>query len=57
VTLNQDAVDLDRAQHKERVEATRVQWLADKAAKEAAEAEADSEEEEALDVGASFADY
>jgi len=52
VTLNQDAVDQDRAEHAARVEATRIKWLADKAAKDAAEAEAESEDEEALDCSA-----
>lgn len=44
MTTNQDAVDQDRAEHNARVEATRVKWLADKAAAEAEEAEEESDE-------------
>ena len=45
VTLNQDAVDQDRREHTARVEATRIKWLADKAAAEAAEALVESSDE------------
>ena len=57
VTLNQDAVDQDRREHTARVEATRIKWLADKAAAEAAEALVESSDELECTEGATFDDY